>query len=411
MGLKRLSLLVLLAFAAAVAVVSVASAGGIRDEPCPTVAGENTNTCPTGTTGTPYSIKFRAVEEPPCAPGDDTWHIVSGVSPPGLTLATDGTLSGTPTEAGIFTFYVEMRLPQYTNPDGSGCNGGADTSQKQFTIPINPGLPKLTIGPESAAPGTVGTPYSLPMTATVADPTVWSINSGALPPGLAIDPSTGVIAGTPTTVGAYTFEVLAKVTADQRSDTKVLGIVVRDPLRILGTAPFTPGRRAPAEVSVPFTATLAATGGEGTYTWSLSTGALPPGLTLFDGTIDGTPTVPGVYQFTATVTDAEGRTANYLGTVTAAAKLAISTLALRPAKVGKPYRTKVALTGGVAPTKLTATGVPRGLRFDKALGVLSGTPSRAGKYRVRFDATDALGVTDAKTLLLKIAAVPKKKRG
>ncbi len=407
MGLKRLSLLVLLALAAAVAVVSVASAGGIRDEPCPNAAGENTNTCPTGTIGVPYTIKFRAVEEPPCAPGDDTWYIISGSSPPGLTLATDGTLSGTPTTVGTFTFYVEMRLPNYWIPDpppGRGCNGTADTSQKQFTIPINPGLPKLTIGPDSAAPGTRGSLYSLQMTATVSDPKVWSINSGALPPGLAIDPATGVISGTPLAMGTYTFEVLAKLAADPRSDTKVLGIVVRDPLTILGSSPFSPARRAPAEVSVPFTGILAATGGEGTYTWSLSTGALPPGLTLLDGTIDGSPTASGVYRFTASVTDAEGRTANYPGTIGVAAKLAISTLLLRPAKVGRLYRAKLATTGGLLPKKwkIKTGPLPRGIRFDRTLGVLSGTPTRPGRYRVTFEATDALKVTSTKTLVINV---------
>ena len=96
---------------AAVALVPSASAGGIRDEPCPTVAGENTNTCPAGAVGVPYSIRFRAVEEPPCSPGDDKWTVSAG-APPGLTMSSEGTLSGTPTQAGNFTFYVEMTLPR-----------------------------------------------------------------------------------------------------------------------------------------------------------------------------------------------------------------------------------------------------------------------------------------------------------
>jgi hypothetical protein len=242
------------------------------------------------------------------------------------------------------------------------------------------------------------------MTATVPDPKVWSINTGALPPGLAINPSTGIISGTPMAIGTYTFEVLAKVAADPRSDTKVLGIAVRQPLTILGSSPFSPARRAASEVSVPFTAILSATGGDGAYTWSLSTGALPPGLSLLDGTIDGTPTVPGVYRFTATVTDTEGRATNYPGTIGVAAKLTISTLLVSPAKVGRLYRSKLATAGGVLPKlwKVTTGPLPRGILFDRTLGLLSGTPTKPGRYRVTFAATDALKVTSTKTLVINV---------
>ena len=71
-------------------------------------------------------------------------------------------------------------------------------------------------------------------------------------------------------------------------------------------------------------------------------GALPPGLTLADGRISGTPTTGGLYRFTATVTDSESRVANYPATIVVAAKLAVSTLLLRPGKVGKFYAAKVA---------------------------------------------------------------------
>src|SRR5687768_1249447 len=98
-----------LALAAAVVVVPSAGAGSIDDgDPCPRSGVDLV--CPIGTVGVPYSIKFHGDEEPICSPGDDTWH-VSGAPPPGLTLALDGTLSGTPTQAGTFSFWLELKLP------------------------------------------------------------------------------------------------------------------------------------------------------------------------------------------------------------------------------------------------------------------------------------------------------------
>jgi large repetitive protein len=193
----------------------------------------------------------------------------------------------------------------------------------------------------------------------------------------------------------------------------VLGIVVRDQVGILGTEPFTPARRAQAEVSVLFEATLAVTGGTGTYTWALTSGTLPPGLALADGAIAGKPTTAGVYRFTASVTDSEGRVANYPARILVADKLAISTLLLRPGKVGKLYAAKLATFGGVKPTtwRVLVGPLPRGVRFDRTTGALYGIPTRPGRYRVTFEATDALGVRSKKTLAILVAPSAKPASG
>jgi hypothetical protein len=238
------------------------------------------------------------------------------------------------------------------------------------------------------------------------------INSGTLPPGLALDASTGLISGTPTAAGQFDFQVLAKMNGDSRSDTKSLAIVVRDPVAIAGSDPFSAARRAQSEVSLPFEAMLVASGGTGTYTWSLSSGALPDGLTLADGAIAGTPTFEGVYPFIATVTDSEGRVANYPGRIVVAPELAVSTLLLRPGRVGKLYAAKVRTAGGVKPAtwRVFRGPLPRGVRFNRTTGQLFGVPKRPGSYRVTFEATDALGVVAKKTLRIKVAPAPKPKK-
>ena len=97
--------------------------------------------------------------------------------------------------------------------------------------------------------------------------------SGQLPPGLTLGATDGVISGTPTTEGSYPFIVRAAL-ADGRADTKALQIDVRAPVTI---APQTARR---SEIGVPFQLALVATGGSGTYTWTLSSGTLPAGVTL-----------------------------------------------------------------------------------------------------------------------------------
>jgi hypothetical protein len=416
-AVKRLFLATLLvALSAFVAFAPRASAGDFADGPCFDASGPDSATCPAGTTGSPYSVTILPKDGAGCgAVSPQEWTVSSGSLPPGLTLASNGTagaaISGTPTQAGNFAFYITVHNPYKEDPPGTiVCNG--DYSDKKFTIPINPGVPKLTLGPESASTGTTGAPYALQVTASVPDAKTFSISTGALPAGLAINAATGLISGTPTAAGTFDFTVYAKVNADSRSDTKALEIVIRDPLRISVAEPFTTSRRAGGEVGVPFDATLEASGGVGTYTWSLASGQLPPGLTLADGAISGRPRTAGTYAFVAKVTDADGRSANYPARVVVAAKLAVVTTLFRPAKVGKLYGARLKTVGGVAPAawRITLGPLPRGIRFDRTTGVLAGIPKRAGRYRLTFEATDSLGIVARKTLSLIVIHAPVRKR-
>jgi hypothetical protein len=403
-GLKRLLFLVVLAAAMSLGLASSAPAGNF-DEARMGCSGEDPGICPTGTEGVPYSIPIELLgdEDEGCA----VYTVSSGSLPPGVNLNSDGArISGTPTQAGSFNFYLNVaynREPScpFKNP-----------SQDSFRININPGLAKLTIGPESTTPGTRGAPYSLQMTATVPEAKTWSISSGTLPPGLAIDAATGLISGTPTAAGQFDFQVLARMNSDTRSDTKSLAIIVREPVAVAGADPFDDARRALGEVSVAFEAMLTASGGTGTYTWSLTSGSLPAGLTLADGAIAGTPTTAGVYPFTATVTDSESRVANYVGRIVVAEKLTVSTLLLRPGKVGKVYAARVRTVGGVMPAtwRIIRGSLPRGVRFERATGRLFGIPKKPGTFRVTFEATDALDVIATKTFRIQIAPAPKPKR-
>jgi hypothetical protein len=372
---RAIFILALLCLAAVTLFVPGASAG-IRDEPCPTVSGENTNTCPTAQVGVPYSQKFRAVEEPPCSPGDDTWTVSAG-APPGLTMSSDGTLSGTPTEAGVFTFFVEMHLPTYP-----GCNGGRDSSEKKFTIPVNS---RTFVSTASLPDGSINQPYSAQLSASGGSVSSWSLAEGALPDGLTLA-SNGVVAGTPTKSGSFSFRVQAN--ASSNNDTKQLSIFILAPLVLGG-----PGGQAitaePVAVSGKVNAALVwsigATGGRGGYTYTST--PLPAGLTLgTDGKLTGTPTAAGSTLVTFTVKDAAG------GTDTLRARLSIQALLAFPPKakappagrVGSPYRLVFKTSGASKIHRFVMSGkFPPGLDLDETTGVLAGTPRKQGSYRIK----------------------------
>lgn len=129
-------------------------------------------------------------------------------------------------------------------------------------------------------------------------PYTLAITAGALPDGLTLTAATGVIAGTPTTAGPYSFTITA--TDDMgETGTQAYSGTVTSPLAIA------PGTLPTMTVGEAFTATLTPSGGTAPYTFSVSAGSLPDGLTL-DGTtgvIAGTPTTAGPYSFTITATD------------------------------------------------------------------------------------------------------------
>ena len=124
-----------------------------------------------------------------------------------------------------------------------------------------------------------------------------------------------------------------------------------------------------------------------------------------DGTILGTPRTAGAYRATVKVSDSDGRTVDYAANFGVAARLAVSTLALKQGEVGRLYRTRLASTGGlpVRRWKVLTGPLPKGVHLNPTLGTLLGTPTKAGSYRVTFQVTDGLKVAAKKTLRIVVA--------
>ena len=153
--------------------------------------------------------------------------------------------------------------------------------------------------------GTVGVSYSQEIsTLGGRRPFSWSITAGALPPGLTISSQSGIISGTPSAAGSFSFTV--KVTdRDGDSDSRSLQISVD------ATAPTVTTSSLPGgTIGTGYSQTLTASGGSGAYTWSITAGSLPSGLTLSPaGTISGTPATGGTANFTVQVMDSANLTA------------------------------------------------------------------------------------------------------
>jgi len=156
-----------------------------------------------------------------------------------------------------------------------------------------------------------------------------------------------------------------------------------------------PSPLADAQVGSPYNAALMASGGTAPYTWSIVTGALPPGLSLDSntGAISGTPTTAGTFSFVARVTDQVPASADqgFFINVTSP-PLTFTTSSLSVAKVGTPYGQSLGVTGGTLPYLFTIVSgnLPTGLQVAST-GYISGTPASGTAGIHSF----VIGVTDS----------------
>ncbi len=244
-----------------------------------------------GNVGTPYSVSIAA--KGGIAPY--TFSISSGTLPPGLSLnASTGAITGQPTLA------VNGPVAQLTVEATDSTNA---TATANANININPPQ-QLQIQFPGGTNGQVPTPFIATLTATGGiAPYTFSICSGTLPPGLVLNPSTGVISGTPITAVNGPATQLAAMVKDSTGATATangnININPPQPLQVQ----FPGG--ANGQVGTPFGVTLTANGGIAPYTFSISAGTLPAGLSLnaSTGVISGTPTAALNTQLTAEVTD------------------------------------------------------------------------------------------------------------
>jgi streptogramin lyase len=226
------------------------------------------------------------------------FSISAGALPNGLTLnPANGVVSGTPTTVGTYNFTIQVQ-------DSGDANTPPQTAIYAATLLVNP--PPLTVSCNFSAVATVGATYSTSCpTANGVSPFAFSVIKGALPPGLTLDASQGSITGKPSAFGTFNFtiQVVDSSLPVRTASQIVAGFVVQPASLTVITTALPKG-----SVGLPYSGNSFAGGGTPPYTWSVSSGALPPGLSLNAnaGAVAGTPTLAGSYQFGLIVSDNTG---------------------------------------------------------------------------------------------------------
>ncbi|AMQ01497.1 hypothetical protein AY601_4666 [Pedobacter cryoconitis] len=338
--------------------------------------------------GTVGKVYTKQINPATSGTGPYTYAIAPGSALPlGLTMTSAGLISGTPTAAAAATTFSLIAT------DAGGCKATAVhtlTITGTLTLPtsILPNGIVNKVYPNTQLPTPTG--GSTPYTYTATN----------LPPGVTLDPATGLFTGTPTTAGTYVIPVTV-TDADNNSVTTPYTIIVRSPL-VLTASTLSDGTNG-----MPYTPQIipSATGGSGILTYSAVN--LPAGLSFDPVTraITGTPTQSGTFTFPVTVTDNENNTTTLNYTLTVRDALALGSVVFPEGAVNVIYPTQTIpdATGGTGPYTYAGLNLPPGLTFDPLTKTVSGTPAQSGTFTLSIKVTDAVNRTITVPYTLKVA--------
>jgi len=344
-----------------------------------------------GTTSSPliYNTAYTQTQLIQGGYGPYTWSTPSAGNPlpPGLSLnPLTGVVTGTPTNTGSFSTLFEVDdnagnvLLQYVT-----FNVAANTAGT-VSIGLGPTLGSYQVGGSNI--------FNINPSGGTGPYTITALTT--LPPGCTIEAGSALLSNASGSsdlgcsyfaAGGYTFTLQAQDSVGNVG-VKTMNINVV-PFTLFSSTSLPNG-----SVGVPYSEQVLAFDNSAPVTWSVAAGsALPPGMTLAGSTLGGTPTQSGSYSFALTAGDGSvstvlsGSTVNYTFSLTIST-ITIATTDIIPAQVitNTPYTFAFTATGGGTKT-WSATGLPSGISMSSA-GVLSGTTSSTGTYRVTVAVTD-----------------------
>ncbi len=276
-----------------------------------------TSSTAAATAGQPYSQALTAAG----GSGRYSWSVLSGALPPGLELSlSNGTISGIPSTAGTYNFTAEVM--DSTQPAPQAATGA-------FSITVSsvpPGSPTdITVVPGNASAevgweqpdfdgGSAITGYNVYADGTKVMSAAQNATSVEVP-----NLTDGVMYAV--TVAATNGDSTGAPSSPAVEVTPMVQPLVISVLSL-----------SAASVGTAYSAALTATGGLAPYSWSLESGALPPGLSLSTGgVISGTPTTAGGSEFTISVADASSQNASSAAQLNVAGLAAPAITGLTPA--------------------------------------------------------------------------------
>ncbi len=372
---------------------SAGSSGGGGTPPTPLSV--TTSSLPNAQVGVAYSATLAASG----GTVPYTWSLTSGLLPPGISFDTaSGTLAGTPT-GGAYGATLVVQVQDAASP--------AQSARVTLTITVLAGELRATT--HSLPDGDVGSAYDATLTATGGTaPYTWSLTSGTLPSGLALNATSGAITGTPTSNAAdsqLTFQV-----ADSASPPAMVSVTLSLTISAVPLA-ITTAALPLGQIGVAYQGQLVATGGTGALSWQVSAGSLPAGLQFASSTglISGTPTATALQTpLTVSVTDsgnpAQTQSAAYTITVSPAG----ISVQVSPQRAGLTLGQQQSFTAttndnaGVSWSALPAGGAFTPATSANGVAVSFTAPATAGVYTLTAtsltdssrSASVTVGVTD-----------------
>ncbi|MEO6326208.1 MAG: Ig domain-containing protein [Thermoanaerobaculia bacterium] len=250
--------------------------------------------------------------------------------------------------------------------------------------------PVIAISPASLANATAGQAYG-PVAFSALPASAYTFDATGLPTGLTMSVG-GSLSGTPTQAGSFAVRTVATSAASCLA-THIIPLTVLCP-----TITVTPATMPDGLVGVAYpNQTMGASGGTVPYTFAVTSGSLPPGLTLTGGVVSGTPTTSAgsPFDFTITATDANGCTGSraYTVTIGTCPTITVTNPAVVDGTNGSPIgNATFTQVGATTPSFTVATGtLPNGITLNPGTGVLGGTPTQTGTFNITVKATETTG--------------------
>lgn len=342
---------------------------------------------PTNLTNAAYGTAYSQTVTASGGNGSYSFAVFSGSLPSGMTLASDGTLSGTPTSSGSYSFTL-------TATDGNGFTGS-----RPYTLTI--ASPTLSLSPASIPGGSTGTPYSQTFsTSGGIAPYSYSMLTGALPTGITLS-SGGLLSGTPIASGTSNFTVRSTDAHGQLVDS-AYSLVIGAPT--INLAPTTLGSMTQG---VAYSQTLSASGGTAPYSYTVTSGTLPSGMTLSPGgLLSGVPTSAGASNFTITATDSLASTGSRAYGLTVAAPTPVAgNVSLTVSANSSANPVTLNLSGGPVASVAVASNASNGTATASGTSIsFTPAPGYAGSDSFTYNATGPGGTSNVATVTVTVLA-------